>query len=110
MMCKCIIYVCVYVLIGIDSRNANISINDDVENFDRKKYLKNTSRNYVLFKADTLDVDKVNESIQQWRNETGDYFLSAFKSPVGGNEYYRKRISFNQLKWIIKKSETRVLW
>jgi len=94
-----------YVLTGIDSRKTNISISNDVENFDRKKYLKNTSRNYVLFKADNLDVDKVNESIQQWRSETGDYFLTAFKSPVGDNEYYRKRISFNQLKWIISQNE-----
>ena len=59
----------------------------------------------MLFKADNLDVDKVNESIQQWRSETGDYFLTAFKSPVGDNEYYRKRISFNQLKWIISQNE-----
>jgi hypothetical protein len=95
-----------YVLTGIDSRKTNISISSDVGNFDRDKYLKGTSRNYVLFSADNLDVDRVNEYIKQWREETGDYYLSAFKSPVGDNEYYRKRISFNQLKWIINNAKT----
>ena len=99
-----------YVLTGIDSSKNNISISSDVENFDRKKYLKFTSRNYVLFKSDNLNVDRVNEYIKQWRNETGDYFLTAFKSPVGGKEYYRKRISFKQLKWIITQSQIQVPW
>ena len=39
------------------------------------------------------------------RKETKDYFLSSFKSPTNSNIVYRKRISFRQLKWIIKKHD-----
>ena len=90
-----------YVLNGIDSSTKKISINNGINDFNREKYLKQTSRNYVLFKTKDICVKKINNFIDNWREETKDYFLSSFKSPVGDNLFYRKRISFKQLKWIV---------
>jgi len=94
-----------YVLTAVDKKIKKISINNDLENFDRKKYLKHTSRYCVLFKTNsTINLKSINNFIEKWRDETQDYFLTSFKSPISSNEFYRKRMSFNQLKWIIEKS------
>jgi hypothetical protein len=79
-----------------------LKISSDIEAFDRKKYLKNTSRNYVLFHSDKeLDVERINLFIKNWREETKDLYLSSFKSLMKDG-VYRKRISFDQVSKIIK--------
>ena len=92
-----------YVLSAIDKvEKRNIHISNDIEKFDRKKYLKNTSRNYVLFHSEKeLDVEKINLFIKNWREETKDLYLSSFKSLMKDG-VYRKRISFDQVSKIIK--------
>jgi len=95
-----------YVLSAIDKVNKrNIHISSDVGTFDRKKYLKNTSRNYVLFYSDKeLDVEKINLFIENWREQTKDFYLTSFKSLMKDG-VYRKRISFDQVSKIIKFCE-----
>jgi len=91
-----------YVLCAIDStKGRSICIHDDVKNFNREKYLKHTSRNYSLFYSpDKLDLDRINSFINEWRDETRDFYLTSFKSTMT-NGIYRKRMNFNILKWII---------
>jgi hypothetical protein len=91
-----------YVLCAIDTtKGRNIHIHNDVKNFDRKKYLKHTSRNYSLFYSPKeLNIDNVNSFIQMWRDETNDFYLTSFKSTMKTG-IYRKRMNFNILKWII---------
>lgn len=94
-----------YVLCAIDNtKGRNIHIHNNVESFDREKYLKHTSRNYSLFYSPhELDLDKINLFINQWRDETQDFYLTSFKSTMN-NGIYRKRINFNIVKWIISLS------
>jgi len=91
-----------YVLCAIDTtKGRNIHIHNDLNSFDKEKYLKHTSRNYSLFHSPrVLDIDKVNSFINEWRTETNDFYLTSFKSTMK-NGLYRKRINFNILKWII---------
>lgn len=91
-----------YVLCAIDStKGRNIRIHNDIENFDLEKYLKHTSRNYSLFYSENnLDIDKINSFINDWRDDTKDFYLTSFKSTMK-NGLYRKRMNFNILKWII---------
>lgn len=91
-----------YVLCAIDTtRGMNIHIHNDLNSFNREKYLKHTSRNYSLFYSQVdLDIDKVNSFINEWRIETNDFYLTSFKSTMR-NGLYRKRMNFNILKWII---------
>lgn len=91
-----------YVLCAIDStKGRSIHIHNDVESFDRRKYLKHTSRNYSLFYSpNKLDIDKINSFIDEWRDETKDFYLTSFKSTMKCG-IYRKRMNFNILKWII---------
>lgn len=91
-----------YVLCAIDTtKGRNIHIHNNLNSFDREKYLKHTSRNYSLFYSPIeLDIDKVNSFINEWRTETNDFYLTSFKSTMK-NGLYRKRINFNILKWII---------
>ena len=91
-----------YVLCAIDStKGRSIHIHEDVENFDRKKYLKHTSRNYSLFYSpNKLDIHKLNSFIEVWRTKTNDFYLTSFKSTMNDGTY-RKRMNFNILKWII---------
>ena len=96
-----------YVLSAIDTtKGRNIHIHNDVENFDRKKYLKNTSRNYSLFYSPLeLDIDKINSFIEEWRTKTNDFYLTSFKSTMKSGTY-RKRMNFNILKWIVSECAT----
>jgi len=94
-----------YVLNGIDTTlNDNISISDDILSFNKEKYLKNTSRNYVLFYSPVpLDIEKTNKNIKEWRLKTKDFNLTSFKSLQKSGKY-RKRISFNEVsRLVIKK-------
>lgn len=90
-----------YVLCAIDTtKERNIHVHNDLNSFDKEKYLKHTSRNYSLFHSPgVLDIDKVNSVINEWRTETNDFYLTSFKSTMK-NGLYRKRINFNILKWI----------
>ncbi len=94
-----------YVLSAIDNtKGRSIHIHDDVESFDREKYLKHTSRNYSLFYSPhKLDLDKINSFINDWRDETRDFYLTSFKSTMTSG-IYRKRMNFNILKWIISET------
>lgn len=94
-----------YVLCAIDNIGGRgICIHDNVKSFDREKYLKHTSRNYSLFHSPVqLDIDRINSFINEWRDETQDFYLTSFKSTMK-NGIYRKRINFNILKWIIFKT------
>lgn len=93
-----------YVLFAIDKNTGdNIHIEPVSDSFDRTKYLKNTSRNYVLFHYNgSLNVDKVNDTISRWRIQTKDFELTSFKSTMKSGKY-RKRMSFITLKEIITK-------
>jgi len=95
-----------YVLTAIDKVNKrNIHISKYTGSFNREKYLKNTSRNYVLFYSDKeLDIEKINLFIEKWRKKTKDFYLTSFKSLMKDG-VYRKRISFDQLSKIIKFCE-----
>lgn len=91
-----------YVLNAIDQTSGNsIFIEPVSESFNRKKYLKNTSRNYVLFYSPVvLDVERVNTAIREWREKTKDFELTSFKSPMKSGRY-RKRMSFSNLKTLL---------
>lgn len=91
-----------YVLTAIDTTKAErISIAPVDDSFDRDKYLKNTSRNYVLFHADReLDCDAVNAAITEWRAQTNDFYLTSFKSLMKSGKY-RKRLSFKDLAYFL---------
>jgi len=91
-----------YVLCAIDTtKGRNIHIHNDIDNFDREKYLKHTSRNYSLFYSPKeINIDKINSFINEWRDETNDFYLTSFKSTMNSG-IYRKRMNFNILKWII---------
>lgn len=91
-----------YILCAIDNtKGRNISVHNDLSNFNREKYLKHTSRNYSLFYSPVpLDCEKINSFINNWRDETKDFYLTSFKSTMN-NGIYRKRMNFNILKWII---------
>lgn len=96
-----------YVMNGIDlNKHDNIYIHDNVEEFDRKKFLKDTSRNYCLFYCEhEIDIDKTNENIKKWRTDTNDFYLTSFKS-TGLSGKYRKRLGFNQLQNLIILKES----
>lgn len=91
-----------YVLTAIDTTKKEcISIEPVSESFNREKYLKNTSRNYVLFHSDVeLDCDEVNRKIAEWREQTHDFYLTSFKSTMQSGKY-RKRISFKDLYYFV---------
>jgi len=91
-----------YVLTGIDTtKQENIKIEPVSDSFDRDKYLKHTSRNYVLFHSSKeLDCDIVNHKISQWREQTKDFYLTSFKSAMKCGKY-RKRISFTDLYYFV---------
>lgn len=94
-----------YVLNAIDKISGdNIHVETLTDSFDRKKYVKNTSRNYVLFKSEVpLDTKRINDKIVKWRNETKDFELTSFKSTMQSGKY-RKRMSFTTLREIITET------
>lgn len=91
-----------YVLCAIDqTKKRSIYVHDEIDSFDRQKYLKHTSRNYSLFhSSQQLNLSKINSFIENWRDETQDFYLTSFKSLMK-NGIYRKRMNFSILKWII---------
>lgn len=91
-----------YVMCGIDKTYGDsIEIKENGEWFDRDKYLKNTSRNYVLFYSPVpLNIDHTNTNINNWRFTTKDFYLTPFKSMQTTGKY-RKRLSFNELERLV---------
>lgn len=95
-----------YILSAIDKTGTeNLKVEEVYESFDRGKYLKDTSRNYVLFYSENkIDCNKVNNFISEWRKNTNDFYLTSFKSMMKSGKY-RKRLSFSQISSIIKVVE-----
>jgi hypothetical protein len=91
-----------YVMCGIDKTSGDsIEIRKDGAWFDRSKYLKHTSRNYVLFSSSVeIDIDATNNNINRWRSETKDFYLTPFKSMQKSGKY-RKRMGFGELERLI---------
>jgi hypothetical protein len=48
------------------------------------------------------DLPAINALIDQWRDETMDFFLTSFKSPMASGKY-RKRISFMEVRWLLNR-------
>lgn len=95
-----------YVLSAIDKPSyKNIRIDFITDSFNKEKYLKDTSRNYVLFHSTVeIDYEKTNRNIIQWREQTKDFYLTSFKSPMNEGTY-RKRLSYKDLSYFIKTIE-----
>jgi len=94
-----------YVLCGIDKTSGeNIHIKPLDDTFDKKKYLKHTSRHHVLFySAEAIDCEKINEFIVEWRKLTKDFYLTSFKSVMSSGKY-RKRMGFDLLSRVVGSS------
>jgi hypothetical protein len=100
-----------YLMIGIDTvRQHNIHLrligDYDTDNLKDKvgKYKQSNRAIFTLSgEFSEQNIENINKIITEWRNRTKDFFLTSFKScGVSGN--YRKRISFKQLRWLIKIS------
>jgi len=91
-----------YVMCGIDSTAGDsIEVRAEGTWFDRSKYLKHTSRNYVLFSSPSpINIEKTNSNIQAWRDTTRDFYLTPFKSMQKTGKY-RKRISFDEIERLV---------
>ena len=66
---------------------------------------KSTNRNHFPILSEMLrpeDLPAINELINQWREETKDFFITSFKSPMASGKY-RKRISFLEIRWLLHK-------
>jgi hypothetical protein len=86
-----------YTLFAIDSVKGN-SIH--VSKYSGET-IKHSNRHIVPFKSEPLDLDKLNQAINQWRNQTNDLFLTSFKS-LKHDGAYRKRMSFSQLNALVE--------
>jgi hypothetical protein len=96
---------------GIDSvEQNNIHIRkivgfDTTKLVDKNGKCKSTNRNMFPIVCEHLtdeDLPKINKMIANWREETKDFFLTSFKS-CKKDGMYRKRISFKEVRWILKK-------
>jgi len=66
---------------------------------------KNTNRNHFPIASTMIneaDLPAINALINQWRDETKDFFLTSFKSPMASGKY-RKRISFLEIRWLLHR-------
>lgn len=66
---------------------------------------KSTNRNHFPIESTIVkeaDLPAINAMIDQWRDETMDFFLTSFKSPMASGKY-RKRISFMEVRWLLWK-------
>ena len=76
-----------------------LSDNDIPSLVNGKGECKSTNRNHFPIASTMLkeqDLPAINAMIQAWRDETKDFFLTSFKSPMVSGKY-RKRISFLSL-------------
>ena len=66
---------------------------------------KSTNRNHFPIESEIVkeaDLPAINAMIDQWRDETKDFFLTSFKSPMASGKY-RKRISFLEVRWLLNR-------
>jgi hypothetical protein len=66
---------------------------------------KPTNRNHFPIESTMVkeaDLPAINALIEQWRDETMDFFLTSFKSPMASGKY-RKRISFMEVRWLLNR-------
>ena len=99
---------------GIDTNDKDnihlriLSDNDIPSLVNDKGECKSTNRNHFPIASTTIkeqDLPAINALIQAWRDETKDFFLTSFKSPMASGKY-RKRISFLELRWLLNKFYT----
>ena len=94
---------------GIDTVDHNNIHIRKIDGFDTSKLVdkdgkcKSTNRNMFPIVCEHLtdeDLPAINEMIDEWREETKDFYLTSFKS-CKKDGIYRKRISFKEVRWIL---------
>ena len=98
-----------YLVNGIDTiKQNNIHIRK-IDGFNISKLVdkdgkcKSTNRNMFPIECPHLkdeDLPRINQMIDDWREETRDFFLTSFKSCKQDGKY-RKRISFKEVRWLL---------
>ena len=90
-----------HTLIAIDSVHEQ---NIHVKPYDGE-VIKGTNRHIVPFKNLPCSIDEINDLIQTWRETTNDFYLTSFMSCMKSGKY-RKRITFNNVHWLINLLST----
>ena len=100
-----------YLVNGIDTVDKNNIHIRKIDGFDTSKLVdkngncKTTNRNMFPIECPYLkeeDLYSINQMIEEWRKKTQDFYLTSFKS-CKKDGVYRKRISFTEVRWILKK-------
>lgn len=100
-----------YLVNGIDTVDKNNIHIRKIDGFDTSKLVdkngncKTTNRNMFPIECPYLkeeDLYSINQMIEEWRKKTQDFYLTSFKS-CKKDGVYRKRISFMEVRWILKK-------
>jgi hypothetical protein len=98
-----------YLVNGIDTIEKNNIHIRKIDGFDISGIVdgegkcKSTNRNMFPIKCEYLkdeDLSSINKMIDDWREETQDFYLTSFKSCKRDGKY-RKRISFKEVRWIL---------
>jgi hypothetical protein len=96
---------------GIDTVDQNNIHVRKIDGFDTSKLVdndgkcKSTNRNMFPIECPYLkeeDLPSINQMIDDWRQETQDFYLTSFKSCKKDGRY-RKRISFKEVRWILSR-------
>lgn len=96
---------------GIDTVDQNNIHLRKIDGFDTSKLVdkngkcKSTNRNMFPIECPYLkeeDLSSINQMIDDWRQETQDFYLTSFKSCKKDGRY-RKRISFKEVRWILSQ-------
>jgi hypothetical protein len=96
---------------GIDTVEQNNIHIRKIEGFDTSSLVdktgkcKSTNRNMFPIECEYLrgeDLPKINQMINDWREETQDFYLTSFKSCKKDGKY-RKRISFKEVRWLLHR-------
>lgn len=85
-----------HTLIAIDTVNDQ---NIHIKPYDGE-IIKQTNRHIVPFKNLPCSIDEINNLIDRWREATNDFYLTSFMSCMKSGKY-RKRITFNNVHWLI---------
>jgi hypothetical protein len=98
-----------YLVNGIDTVEKNNIHIRKIDGFDISSIVdndgkcKSTNRNMFPIECEYLkdeDIPAINKMIDDWREETQDFYLTSFKSCKKDGKY-RKRISFKEVRWIL---------
>lgn len=96
---------------GIDTIDKNNIHIRKIDGFDTTKLVdkdgkcKSTNRNMFPIDCPYLkedDLPTINQMIDEWREQTQDFYLTSFKSCKKDGRY-RKRISFKEVRWILSR-------